>query len=220
MNQTAIFWPMIAHAALVFGIYVLMFLRRKAAVQAGSIRISDFRENRNEPAESLFVRNSLANQFELPVLFHAVCLALYATAGANVLAVVLAWVFVLSRYLHAFIHITTTGSATASPPSRWASSCWRSSGSGSPSTSLPPESSLRSVASIRHSAWRGLFLRQASVIARDGIGSRKGTTFRSLAGNAPAFTAISGTSVTRGRARPSGAGSSGSSRHSSPWSTA
>lgn len=107
MNQTAIFWPMIAHAALIFGIYVLMFLRRKQAVQAGSVRISDFRENRNEPPESLFVRNSLANQFELPMLFHAVCLALYATAGANVVAVVLAWVFVLSRYLHAFIHVTS-----------------------------------------------------------------------------------------------------------------
>ena len=83
MNQTAIFWPMIAHAVLVFIVYGLMFMRRKAAVVAGSVKISQFRENQNEPAESLFVRNNLANQFELPVLFHAVCLALYVTAGAG-----------------------------------------------------------------------------------------------------------------------------------------
>lgn len=107
MNQTAIFWPMIAHVALVYIIYVLMLLRRKAAVQSGNARVSQFRENRDEPAESLFVRNNLANQFELPLLFHIVCLALYATASANVLAVVLAWVFVLSRYVHAYIHVTS-----------------------------------------------------------------------------------------------------------------
>jgi hypothetical protein len=107
MNQTAIFWPMIAHVALVFGIYFLMFFRRKAAVQAGSTTVSQFRENTKEPTESLFVRNSLANQFELPMLFHVVCLALYAVQAADVVAVVLAWLFVVSRYLHAFIHVTS-----------------------------------------------------------------------------------------------------------------
>ena len=107
MNQTAIFWPMIAHVTLVFGIYFLMFLRRKAAVRAGSIRLSDFRENQKEPPESLFVRNNLANQFELPVLFHVCCLALYAVTGAGLLAVVLAWIFAISRYVHAYIHVTS-----------------------------------------------------------------------------------------------------------------
>jgi hypothetical protein len=107
MNQTAIFWPMLAHVALVYAIYVLMFLRRKAAVQAGSTKISQFRENTNEPAESLFVRNNLTNQFELPILFHACCLALYAVGAAGLFAVVLAWIFVLSRYVHAYIHVTS-----------------------------------------------------------------------------------------------------------------
>lgn len=107
MNQTAIFWPMIAHVALVYAIYVLMLLRRKQAIKAGSVKVSQFRENRDEPAESLFVRNNLANQFELPLLFHAACLALYATAGANLFVVILAWLFVLSRYVHAYIHVTS-----------------------------------------------------------------------------------------------------------------
>lgn len=107
MNQTAIFWPMLAQVALIYGIYFLMFLRRKAAVEAGSVKISDFRENRNEPPESLFVRNNLANQYELPVLFFAACLALYATQGSNILTVALAWIFVLSRIVHAAIHVTS-----------------------------------------------------------------------------------------------------------------
>ena len=52
-------------------------------------------------------RNNLANQFELPVLFHAVCLALFVTGGAGPVAVWLAWAFVLSRYAHAFVHVTS-----------------------------------------------------------------------------------------------------------------
>lgn len=107
MNQTAIFWPMLLQVALIYAVYVLMSYRRKAAIRAGSARTSDFRENRNEPPESLFVRNNLANQFELPVLFFVVCLALYDTNGSNVLTVALAWVFVISRCAHAAIHVTT-----------------------------------------------------------------------------------------------------------------
>lgn len=107
MNQTAIFWPMIAHAALVFAIYVLLGLRRRQAVADGNAKVSQFRENRDEPSESLFVRNALENQFELPVLFYAVCLALQASGAVDALTLSLAWLFVVSRYVHSFIHVTS-----------------------------------------------------------------------------------------------------------------
>jgi hypothetical protein len=107
MNSTAIFWPMIAHVALVFAIYALMSQRRVAAIKAGKASTSQFRENRDEPAESLFVRNNLENQFELPVLFHIGCLALFVTGAATWPAVALAWLFVASRGIHAWIHVTT-----------------------------------------------------------------------------------------------------------------
>lgn len=107
MNQTAIFWPMIAHAALVFAIYVLLGLRRRQAVMTGNAKVSQFRENRDEPAESLFVRNALENQFELPLLFYAVCLALQASGAVGALTLGLAWGFAVSRYVHTFIHVTS-----------------------------------------------------------------------------------------------------------------
>lgn len=107
MQTTAIFWPMVAHALLVFAIYGLFLVRRREAVKAGDAPMSQFRENRDEPPQSLFVKNSLTNQFELPVLFHAVCLALFVAGGAGMAAVALAWVFALSRYVHAFIHVTS-----------------------------------------------------------------------------------------------------------------
>ena len=107
MPQTAIFWPMIAHVGLVLALYALLGIRRKQAVAAGSARISQFRENTEEPVESLFAKNSLSNQFELPPLFHIVCLALFVTNGAGTTALVLAWIFVLSRCVHAIIHVTS-----------------------------------------------------------------------------------------------------------------
>jgi len=107
MDGTAIFWPMIAHVALVYFVYALVALRRKRAVDAGRAKVSQFRENREEPAESLFVRNNLVNQFELPMLFYACCLALFASGGVGTGVVALAWIFVASRYLHAVIHVTS-----------------------------------------------------------------------------------------------------------------
>ncbi len=81
MSGTAIFWPMLVQIALVYSIYILIARRRAAAVKGGSAKVSQFRENQVEPPESLFVRNSLENQYELPVLFYAACIALYVTDG-------------------------------------------------------------------------------------------------------------------------------------------
>lgn len=105
--MNAMLWPMIAHAALVFGLYYLLSKRRFAAVRSGSAKAEQFKENREEPPESLLVRNNIANQFELPVLFHACCLALYVTTADNIGTVVLAWIFVASRYAHSWVHITS-----------------------------------------------------------------------------------------------------------------
>jgi hypothetical protein len=107
MSETAIFWPMLAQIALVYVIYALISLRRIEAIRAGNARSSQFRENQVEPPESLFVRNNLANQFELPVLFYAACLSLYVTSGVSTVPVVLAWLFALSRIVHAYVHVTS-----------------------------------------------------------------------------------------------------------------
>jgi hypothetical protein len=115
MSPTAIFWPMVAHVALICAIYVLLAARRRNAVNSGAARSSQFKTRTNEPAESASVSANLMNQFELPVLFYVVCLALFATNGVSHVAVVLAWLFVLARYLHAFIHVTSNNLRYRSP---------------------------------------------------------------------------------------------------------
>ena len=117
MTGYEMFWPLVAHAVLVFILYALLGWRRHTLVKVGRIRISQFRENHAaaEPAESLVVRNCIANQFELPLLFHACCIVLYVTQADNLPAVILAWLFVATRYAHAFVHVTSNNLRYRSP---------------------------------------------------------------------------------------------------------
>ena len=105
MRQTAIFWPMLAHVLLVYIVYLVMFKRRYEAVKSGEARISQYKVRSTEPASSVTVANNLINQFELPVLFHVLCLALFVTNGVNYLTLALMWLFIATRYVHAWVHL-------------------------------------------------------------------------------------------------------------------
>ncbi len=103
----ATIWPMIAHVALVIVLYLLLSARRMRAVREGRARPEQFRENREEPAESLVVKNAIANQFELPMLFYAVSILLYLVDADNPVTVAGGWLFVALRYAHAYVHVTS-----------------------------------------------------------------------------------------------------------------
>ena len=103
----ATIWPMIAHVALVFCLYLLLSSRRMGAVREGRAQPDQFRDNREEPAESLVVKNAIANQFELPVLFYAVSILLYLVDADNTVTVAGGWLFVALRYAHAYVHVTS-----------------------------------------------------------------------------------------------------------------
>ena len=107
MSPTAILWPMEAHFVLVMALYALLGLRRRQAMMSGKVRPDQWKlRSGGEPEISAAVSNNVMNQFELPTLFHAVCLALCVTAGVSWIAVMLAWLFVVLRYVHAFEHVT------------------------------------------------------------------------------------------------------------------
>jgi hypothetical protein len=107
MNQTAIFLPMLAQVLLVYVVYVVMGRRRYVAVKSGEAKVGQYKVRTTEPASSVTVANNLINQFELPVLFYVLCLALHVTNGVNYLALALMWIFVVSRYVHSWVHLTS-----------------------------------------------------------------------------------------------------------------
>lgn len=106
MSPTAIFWPMIAHVALVGIVYGVLGMRRGRALRSGEAKMSAFRTRGGaEPASSATASANLMNQFEVPILLHIVCLALFVTSGVSYVSVVLAWLFVALRCLHAWLHL-------------------------------------------------------------------------------------------------------------------
>ena len=61
----------------------------------------------NWPARAAQITNAYENQLELPVLFYLLVMIAFFTAHMTATLVVLSWLFVLSRLLHALIHVTT-----------------------------------------------------------------------------------------------------------------
>ena len=107
MNQTVILWPVIAQVVLVFVVYVVLGIRRADAVKSGAVKVGQFKTRTKEPDVSATAANNILNQFELPVLFYVGCLALLLTTGVSYLTLTLAWLFVLTRYCHAWVHLTS-----------------------------------------------------------------------------------------------------------------
>lgn len=58
------------------------------------------------PEEVNYPAYNLANLFELPVVFYALCLYLYVTGNVDPTYVAAAWVFFLLRVLHSAVHCT------------------------------------------------------------------------------------------------------------------
>lgn len=107
MNQTAIFWPVLAHVLLIYIVYGVLGRRRYGAIRSGEAKPGQFKVRSTEPASSVTVAANLTNQFELPVLFYVLCLTLHLTNGVNYLTLALMWIFVASRYFHAWVHLTS-----------------------------------------------------------------------------------------------------------------
>lgn len=98
----------VAQVVLTLGILIWLSLERVPRVARGEIAVKDIAVERDAyPLKARLLSNSFDNQFQLPVLLYvAVLLALWA-GGAGWIEVILAWVFVALRYLHAGIHVTT-----------------------------------------------------------------------------------------------------------------
>jgi hypothetical protein len=108
MPQESIFLPMLALAALTFGVLLFIPIRRFRAVFAGQVTPADFSLGESPavpPVVALANRNYM-NLLELPILFYAVCVAMFVTQTVDSLAMNLAWAYVALRVIHSVIHLT------------------------------------------------------------------------------------------------------------------
>lgn len=108
MTVQAVLLPVFVQVLLTFVVLMWMGRLRIGGLRSGDVRIKDIAlGERNWPAQTLQVSNTYANQFELPVLFYAIVAFALITRKADLPFVILSWLFVLTRIIHAYIYTTS-----------------------------------------------------------------------------------------------------------------
>ena len=105
MSMQATLMPVFAQVALTFVLlFWMQFLRMRAIsrdqVPAHSIALRE----PNWPPRVTQIGNAYQNQLETPLLFYVLILLAIVTQTADSM---LSWLFVASRFVHAYIHLTS-----------------------------------------------------------------------------------------------------------------
>lgn len=105
MNVQIILWPVLFNIGLAILLYFKLIAAKKRAVAEGSVD-EERRALHDDawPDSVVQVNNCIRNQFEAPVLFYAAIGVIYALSAVNWVTLSLAWIFVVSRYFHAYVH--------------------------------------------------------------------------------------------------------------------
>lgn len=105
MDMIDIFKPVIVQAGLMIVILFWLAWARVGSILRGKVDMKDVAVN-GWPGWIKNAGDNFGNQCELPVLFFVICIVLYLTNSVTPLTLGLAWFFVISRIIHAGIHLT------------------------------------------------------------------------------------------------------------------
>jgi hypothetical protein len=115
MSVAEVLLPVFLHVLLVFILLFWMGKERRGALVSRDVQMRDIAlDEPNWPKKATQLGNCLKNQFEFPVLFYAVVALALPLRLADFLFVLLSWVFVVTRYVHAGIFVTSNDVKTRS----------------------------------------------------------------------------------------------------------
>ena len=110
MQQSAIFGPFFATLGLTFAVWVYMYVRRIRFITSSGLDGQELavpgKLAELSPPEVSNPSDNLKNLFEIPVLFYALALYLFAAEQVDGVHLLCAWVFVGFRVAHSLVHCT------------------------------------------------------------------------------------------------------------------
>ena len=107
MSIPMILAPLFVQVLLTFAVMLGMMYFRTTSLQRGETRVEMIANREpNWPPKATQFGNAFGNQFELPVLFYVLTILAIETKHADLMFVLLAWVFVALRVLQALTHVT------------------------------------------------------------------------------------------------------------------
>ncbi len=108
MSVQMVLLPVFVLVALTFALLLGMAGARRQALVGGETKIRDVALGQpNWPARATQIGNCFSNQFELPLLFYALIALALPLRHADLVIVLLSWVFVVTRFVHAGIFVTS-----------------------------------------------------------------------------------------------------------------
>jgi hypothetical protein len=108
MSIQSVLLPVFVQVLLTFVLYLLMARERSALMRKGDVRWQDIALRQSKwPQHAQRFGDCLENQFEAPVLFYVLTGFAILTKMADLAFVVMAWAFVLTRIMHAYVFVTS-----------------------------------------------------------------------------------------------------------------
>jgi hypothetical protein len=108
MSIQMVLLPVFVLVGLTFVLLLGMVGARRRALVGGETKIRDIALRQpNWPVRATQIGNCYANQFELPVLFYVLIALALPLRHADLFIVLMSWVFVVTRFAHAGIFVTS-----------------------------------------------------------------------------------------------------------------
>ena len=108
MEKNLILVPAISMMILTLYLYVKNYFDNRKGIINKSIKFSYLKTYIGEVPNHVAVsRQTLKNQFELPIFFYFLISVILVFDKVSQLDLILAWIFVSSRYLHCYIRLSS-----------------------------------------------------------------------------------------------------------------
>ena len=108
MSVQMVLLPVFVLIGLAFFLLLWMATARTQALKAKEIRLKDVALRQpNWPEKATQIANCFSNQFEIPVLFYILIALALPLRHADLFIVLMSWVFVVTRFAHAGIFVTS-----------------------------------------------------------------------------------------------------------------
>jgi hypothetical protein len=108
MSPQMVLLPVFVLVGLTFALLLGMASARKRALQGREVGLKDIAlGQQNWPTRATQIGNCFKNQFELPLLFYILIALALPLRHADFVIVLLSWVFVVTRFAHAGIFVTS-----------------------------------------------------------------------------------------------------------------
>ncbi|VAW77430.1 hypothetical protein MNBD_GAMMA12-1448 [hydrothermal vent metagenome] len=107
MQNTTIFFPVLAMAFWTFGVTFFMGRVRFRAVRENKIDLTYFKINHAKQRPETMVRAAqhYNNLFEINSLFYPAVIVIYLLQATSLMTLLLAWGYFISRVFHSLIHL-------------------------------------------------------------------------------------------------------------------